>query len=1054
MERTALIVACLLLTVSLAPAAGASATTSGPELVLDVRAVSDGSDTSLTTTIGRQTFRPDATVTFRIVLRNVGDQAAEVTLGDPPYRFTVRDVFGAPVTNGTVESSADAGQQLTVEAGSTARVAEIAWEPREQFDAWDGVVVYDRAEASVALDDRRLTAELPFKVEQEGLLVDAYGQFPGAEMPVFEGMDAPVTLRNLADRELAGRFSFTVRDSGGSVFTAEARQVTLGPSGGGSDTVQGTWDLRSDAGNLVGSGTYLIDARLRTDNGTHRDAFPVEVHAGPQIQPVPTVRTDRTHHAPGDTVNLTLTLGNPTSEPMTLEFPTGQRFDFVMTLPDGSKQRWSEGKAFTQEVSRRTLAGGETINWTAEMSLPGNQTGIAEVVGIVTTREPIRSLPHPFVIGPFDPREPFRTCKGGTSTQLSISLTDASGASHGVFAPGQAVHVHLVNTGEDVYEDGASVQIQRRSGEVLFEDEMPADKRLHPGRAWTFVWDQTDASGRQVANGSYVAVVAAEGGRVGMELDVGPTAGRSGSSSGTIAGTECSYETTSYYQTLDVSTDKHRYAPGEPVTVRYGADQPLKGLVELTILDGRRRVVHETSARLNTTLAAGERATFTWEQRTDAGEPAGTGFYVVRVEVSGLSGETPLLVGDGPGLVQPEAGYEVVRPDPRAGMPAWDEGSLRSAADAYGQTYARWFTKLADQRQRLLEEAARRGLHGAFSYDGEVVEGRHVTFRFDEADGRIHAYSVAPGAESPVTVFPTITTRPYHGLESGATAKGLSLPNPAIVGPTFVHRGQSAQIVVHDRPRAQLMVQAAEPRTVDLTLADAFSARADSTDRNCAAVVGPVNATICVMGGGEIRVADSVVSVEMDAGSQLMVFGRSPERSDLLLEQGISEGRVGAEVAIAGPDSSQPFIYTPGFRQITTDPVRRDGETVGVEVLVDKADPAGTVLVFDLDPAMLEAADPREVVVQLDGETLPRASSLSSVLSPTDDEPKYVVVLAEDNVQVAVQVDHFSERTITIQSLAEAVQDPLIRMRILQSALVAGVVTLAAAAAAFRRSED
>jgi hypothetical protein len=65
-----------------------------------------------------------------------------------------------------------------------------------------------------------------------------------------------------------------------------------------------------------------------------------------------------------------LTAKNTTSLPVTLEFPTGQQYDFVIRDSTGRQIfQWSEGKFFTQALTRLTLDGERTF--AAEIPLGG-----------------------------------------------------------------------------------------------------------------------------------------------------------------------------------------------------------------------------------------------------------------------------------------------------------------------------------------------------------------------------------------------------------------------------------------------------------------------------------------------------------------------------------------------------------------------------------------------------------------------------------------------------------------------------------------------------------
>lgn len=64
-----------------------------------------------------------------------------------------------------------------------------------------------------------------------------------------------------------------------------------------------------------------------------------------------------------DAVQLTLHVTNAGSEPVTLEYRTAQRYDFVVSTPEGTEVwRWSADRVFAQVLGTETLESGETVS--------------------------------------------------------------------------------------------------------------------------------------------------------------------------------------------------------------------------------------------------------------------------------------------------------------------------------------------------------------------------------------------------------------------------------------------------------------------------------------------------------------------------------------------------------------------------------------------------------------------------------------------------------------------------------------------------------------------
>lgn len=74
----------------------------------------------------------------------------------------------------------------------------------------------------------------------------------------------------------------------------------------------------------------------------------------------------------GDTAQFALHIMNATGGPVTLEFPSGQRYDF--TVHDRSGEAlwtWSAARSFMQALGEETLAAGEARVYEASWVAPG-----------------------------------------------------------------------------------------------------------------------------------------------------------------------------------------------------------------------------------------------------------------------------------------------------------------------------------------------------------------------------------------------------------------------------------------------------------------------------------------------------------------------------------------------------------------------------------------------------------------------------------------------------------------------------------------------------------
>lgn len=81
-----------------------------------------------------------------------------------------------------------------------------------------------------------------------------------------------------------------------------------------------------------------------------------------------------------NTVRLVLHVTNPSNQPVTLEFASGQRYDFVVRTAAGEEVwRWSADQMFTQALGSQTINPGATVDFTETWN-HGGRTGSFEAV--------------------------------------------------------------------------------------------------------------------------------------------------------------------------------------------------------------------------------------------------------------------------------------------------------------------------------------------------------------------------------------------------------------------------------------------------------------------------------------------------------------------------------------------------------------------------------------------------------------------------------------------------------------------------------------------------
>ena len=88
------------------------------------------------------------------------------------------------------------------------------------------------------------------------------------------------------------------------------------------------------------------------------------------------IGTDKYVYKPGESVRITLALGNPLSEPVAFERPSAQPYELFVRTADGSEVwQWSRGRAFAAVVSSVRLEPGALTQfeetWDQKANIPG-----------------------------------------------------------------------------------------------------------------------------------------------------------------------------------------------------------------------------------------------------------------------------------------------------------------------------------------------------------------------------------------------------------------------------------------------------------------------------------------------------------------------------------------------------------------------------------------------------------------------------------------------------------------------------------------------------------
>ena len=99
-----------------------------------------------------------------------------------------------------------------------------------------------------------------------------------------------------------------------------------------------------------------------------------------------TVTTDKVRYAPGDPISLTLVVRNRSDAPVTLQFSSGQRYDFTIGSDAATLWRWSEDQGFIQMLGEERLEPGAELVYRERAAAPA-APGTYRVTGLLTAQD-------------------------------------------------------------------------------------------------------------------------------------------------------------------------------------------------------------------------------------------------------------------------------------------------------------------------------------------------------------------------------------------------------------------------------------------------------------------------------------------------------------------------------------------------------------------------------------------------------------------------------------------------------------------------------------------
>jgi PGF-CTERM protein len=322
---------------------------------------------------------------------------------------------------------------------------------------------------------------------------------------------------------------------------------------------------------------------------------------------------------------------------------------------------------------------------------------------------------------------------------------------------------------------------------------------------------------------------------------------------------------------------------------------------------------------------------------------------------------------------------------------------------------------------------------------GQAYAGTHVSFDTDEravtdyaVRGETMLDSMAVQSESTVENGGLVDAGASLSAVTQIEGAGLSLAAESETEARVEAEG-SATITAHDNGRGVLVVAAGNQSDyVVANVSDGANASAETDSQVEVTTENGTNGTFIVVGEG-----NATVNEEGDVTAHLGEDGRLVFRSypdgkddgDEKQEELIADGDAKAEAYVmaqnaseSGDDGEQVVVDTVSYGENTTVETAETAEGE-VTLTVNRTTHEGTVLVTSVSEKALNASEDLEVMV--DGEAAVEAETHSQLKSAVGSEQsRYVVesagsASADASADVLVAVNHFSERTVSMQSASD-----------------------------------
>jgi hypothetical protein len=327
------------------------------------------------------------------------------------------------------------------------------------------------------------------------------------------------------------------------------------------------------------------------------------------------------------------------------------------------------------------------------------------------------------------------------------------------------------------------------------------------------------------------------------------------------------------------------------------------------------------------------------------------------------------------------------------------------------------------------EKAERTYMFGVFSEELPVIEGRFVSFSYE--DGILYNYTLI--YENEEIVFKSI-------MIEGFTAEEF----PKMDGAVFRMNGTTCDLWAHNNPTGMLQITAQKSDTPVIIKAElAEGLGLTKLTNGTYEITGMNEQAYLKLGGAELSINGQQLNADIGSYGHFMFssvpgkgYGSSEYRYQYTMA--IMNGGIDSELHVLssnGDSLTQKFEYK-GKVEMKLKSMDKNR----LRITVESNEHKGKVVGINVDKETLKVQKCEEITVKLDGDALKEAKGMDEVLKAEGSEGKYWIEEGPEGFQAMVYVPSFSEHEITLEKSADRTEPAMLILGNLAAVIIALII--------------